>query len=233
MSKVQFAPSMLHNANTFDSLVRGLAKQPYEQEKYMFTSEIVNRLFAGNRTHGLDLPAFNIQRGRDHGLAPYTAWRQACNLRVPTTFSELEGIVDPDSEALAELPNHYGNVDDIDLYVGAMIEKKEEGVNVGPTFQCIMGAQYANLKYGDRFWYEFAGQPSSFQKSQLREIKRTTLARVICDNSIGITEMQPRAFVGHSRYNEGSHSNPRVPCSDRRKLPQLNLSPWRDHRHSG
>ena len=42
-------------------------------------------------------------------------------------------------------------MDDIDLYVGAMIEKKEEGVNVGPTFQCIMGAQYANLKVGPTF----------------------------------------------------------------------------------
>jgi hypothetical protein len=33
---------------------------------------------------------------------------------------------------------------------------------VGPVFGCIMGETFKNLRLGDRFWFENAGQPSSF-----------------------------------------------------------------------
>lgn len=48
----------------------------------------------------------------------------------------------------------FRHVNDIDLYAGAMSEEHLPGSFLGPTFTCIMGEQFRNLKLGDRFWYE-------------------------------------------------------------------------------
>lgn len=42
-----------------------------------FEEAIRERLFKSDG-RGLDLPALNIQRGRDHGLAPYTKYKHIC-----------------------------------------------------------------------------------------------------------------------------------------------------------
>ena len=48
-------------------------------------------------SHGFDLFALNIQRGRDHGLAPYIQWREICNLPPVNDWLELEKEMRPSS----------------------------------------------------------------------------------------------------------------------------------------
>ncbi len=48
----------------------GMASQPTEKTDRFFTKQVTRSLFTENPPHGLgmDLPATNVQRGRDHGI---------------------------------------------------------------------------------------------------------------------------------------------------------------------
>ena len=90
----------------------------------------------------------------------------------------------------------YSRVEDIDLFVGLSLEQpdSEAGAPVGLTFMCLIGDQFAKLKKGDRYFYDLSGKPGSFTPDQLREIRKTSLARIICDNVRDVDEIQPLAL---------------------------------------
>lgn len=78
------------------------------------------------------------------------------------------------------------------------METPIQGGAVGPTFACIIASQFAELKKGDRFYYENspsgATTSTAFTLAQLREIKKMTMSRIIC-NDYDLTSIQPNAFV--------------------------------------
>jgi hypothetical protein len=80
--------------------------------------------------------------------------------------------------------------DDIDLWSGGISEYKLPGALIGPTFACIIARQFSNIRRGDRFWFENPGFPSSFTLDQLREIKKTSQAKIICENADDIPTIQ-------------------------------------------
>lgn len=80
----------------------------------------------------------------------------------------------------------------MDLYVGAMVEDPVVGGLVGSTLACIIGDQFKRTRDGDRFYFE---NPGIFTSAQLAEIKKASLARVLCDNGDNIREVPPDAFV--------------------------------------
>lgn len=217
LSKQHFAPFVLYKEGAIDDFIRGLAAQPAQNVDRHFSNQLTDHLFQGNLDIGLDLFALNLQRGRDHGLAPYNDWREVCGLKRARRWEDLEEHMEPPT--ILALSRLYQSIEDIDLYAGGLAERPVPGAILGPTFLCLIGDQFARLKRGDRFFYEEANQPSSFSSQQLAEIRKTSLARILCDNSDDIIRLQPLAFVQPSFVNQ------RVHCESN-TIPFMDLRAW-------
>lgn len=214
-------PSNLHNFGSVDRILLGLVSQKLARRDEFMTDELTNHLFQTPRSHfGMDLASLNIQRGRDHGLAPYNIWREQCGLKRFSDWEELEDVMD--KSTVSRIENVYEHVDDIDLFTGGMAEKPVVGGIVGPTFACIIGQQFLNLRKGDRFWYENGNHPGAFTKEQLQEIRKTSLSRVVCDCMDDVKLLQPFAFLQPDQF-----ANIRTECRGR-DIPHTDLTKWRE-----
>lgn len=83
---------------------------------------------------------------------------------------------------------------------GALLEGPVPGAIVGPTLQCMLQKQFALLRRSDRFWYENDLPPSSLTTEQLKEIRKITLAGLLCANTDDFDRIQPKAFVQEDPY---------------------------------
>ena len=188
-----FNPELIYVPGHLDRFLVGLATQPRQRYDNIFTEEVTNHLFQGkNKNFGMDLVALNIQRGRDHGLPGYNAFRELCGLKRVAEFSYLKDLI---PEMIVErLELIYDHVDDVDLFIGGVSETPAPGGLLGPTFRCIVGDQFARLQHGDRFYYDSASNPGKFSEEQLVEVRKASLARIHCDNGDHVKLMQPLAF---------------------------------------
>ncbi|XP_076448271.1 myeloperoxidase-like [Babylonia areolata] len=184
-----------------------------------FSEEITGHLFesentiVGGPSNGLDLIALNIQRGRDHGLPPYNAFRKFCGLPALKSFSDF------DNTKLGVLYQRlYRSVDDIDLFSGIMSEPRRFGI-VGETLACLLGNQFHALKFGDRFFFETSSPKEGFTDEQLNNIRNITMAHLCCQLK-GVPGVPSRLFESVNPV-----SNPVVSCFDLRKR-FINFKLW-------
>ena len=172
-----------------------------------------------------DLVSLNIQRGRDHGLPSYNAFRKIAGLSKATNFDGFSGEIPLERRKI--LAKIYAKADDVDLFVGGLSENPLPGGQLGPTFSAILGASFNRLRFSDRYWYETRYPRAGFSPQQLRQLRKANIARLICDNSDGITQMQVRPFELQS--NSG---NTVLPCKAATPggptHPRINLAPWKD-----
>uniref|UniRef100_A0A914CGT1 Peroxidase n=1 Tax=Acrobeloides nanus TaxID=290746 RepID=A0A914CGT1_9BILA len=192
----------------------------------LFFSERVSgvlrdKLFKNNGNMGLDLPALILQTGRDHGIPSYTVWREKCGGGKITSFKELEDDIIDSDQILPILARLFKSVTDVDLFILGLAEKPVRGALVGPTFGCILSLQFQKTKRGDRYWYENPFSPAAFTEEQLGEIKKTTLAKIICDNS-EIRSIQPKVLEMPDLYD-----NFPIACNSS-FLPSIDLNLWQD-----
>ncbi|KFM65699.1 Chorion peroxidase, partial [Stegodyphus mimosarum] len=200
-----------------EGIVNGLAQSPSQKFDRYMVRDVTNHLYQNrNSTNGLDLASLNINRGRDHGIPGYTTLVEFCGGPQITSWRQLDRLFQRGVRPLFE--RLYESVEDIDLFSGGLAERPNQGAVIGPTFTCIIGIQFYHLKYGDRFYFEHGGQTGSFTPAQLREIKKVTLGKLICQNS-RIDEIQPNAMLFPSNRNRVQECN---------QLPEMDLTAWRE-----
>merc|ERR1712107_522600 len=136
-------------------------------------------------------------------------------------FDDLRKIMD--AKHIAKLKTVYRHVDDIDLYVGGFLEAAHEDSILGLVFKCIIGDQFARLKKGDRFFYDLGvDQNIAFSLAQLDEVRKTSMSRIICDNTDELDTIQPLAFKMPT-----SKANAVRSCSEN-SIPKVNLEVFRE-----
>jgi hypothetical protein len=178
-----FKPSLLEETG-IDSLLKYEASSRSQEIDLEVVDGLRNFLFGPPGAGGLDLVALNIQRGRDHGLADYNATRQAYGIQPVDSFDQITS----DVQLQDKLESLYGEVDNIDLWVGLLAEDHVRESSVGELARTIIADQFERLRDGDRFWFEnvFSGQ-------ELRQLRQTKLSDVI-ERNTDVEGLQENVF---------------------------------------
>merc|ERR1719495_1303935 len=133
-----------------------------------------------------------------------------------------------------KLKRHYDYWDDVDLFVGGILEKPPEDGLIGRTIDTMIAEQFFRLKNMDRFFYEMGQvglgegrETLRFTLQQLNEIKKTSMARILCDNLRHEPKtyklMQPQAFLVESENNR------KKSCMNIKEIPAVDLLVFRDN----
>ncbi len=179
-------------SDSLEELLMGLSSQISEREDPVLCSDVRNNLFGPMEFSRRDLAALNIMRGRDNGLPDYNQVRKCNNMPMIEDFGEINPVLNATNPELFErLAALYGTVDDIDLYVGGMLESVD---GPGPLFTKIIKEQFERLRDSDRFWFEnpemevFSDEDRAYFKSlKLSDVIRST-------TDIGEDDIQRNVF---------------------------------------
>lgn len=102
----------------------------------------------GRGLGGGDLAAINVQRGRDHALPDYNHARELLGLSRLDSFSQITS----NQELAGKLESLYGDINDVDLWIGMLCEDHVDGP-VGPLLRAGIARQFAAIRDADRFYY--------------------------------------------------------------------------------
>ena len=184
-----FNPQEVANAGGLDPLFKGMATQTEQDMDCKVIDDVRNFLFGPPQTGvgGLDLAAININRGRERGLADFNSIRQDLGMAPYPSFEALNS----DPEVAAIMENLYGDVNNIDAWVGMLAEEHMQDALIGETIMEIMELQFSALRDGDRFYYE---NDPALSQEVIEEIKNTTFRDIIMRNT-GVTVMQMNVFL--------------------------------------
>ncbi|MEL7285431.1 MAG: peroxidase family protein [Pseudomonadota bacterium] len=180
------AAVLLTEENDIDPILRGFATQLHQELDALVIDDIRNFLFGQPGSGGFDLASLNIQRGRDHGVPGYNDMREAMGLTRVTQFGQITS----DDDLAEALFDTYGDVNEIDLWVGGLAEDAVDGSQLGELFQAIMVAQFTAIRDADRFWWEI-----HLTDAEQNRVEDTTLAEIIRDNTDIGSELQDNVFI--------------------------------------
>lgn len=169
-----------------DPFLKGMAIQTQQSFDSKVIDDVRNFLFGPPGAGGLDLASININRGRERGLPDYNSIRQSFGLQRYVFFQQIN----PAQSVYLPLLSLYGDINNIDPWVGMLAEQRMSGALFGPTVMKIMEVQFAALRDGDRFFYEADPVLSDEEKEMIRH---TSLHDIIMRNT-GVKLMQDKVF---------------------------------------
>ena len=165
--------------DTIEGLFRGMMRGFASEVDNGITGEVRNFLIdEPNSEEQLDLPALNIQRGRDHGLPTCNRVREQFGLPPFRRFGQVtrnQNVV----RALRQAYN--GNVDNMDTWVCGICEDHAAQSSLGPLFDRIVRREFTRLRDGDRFYFETDGYFTPLQARRVATIRKL----VGSDNQLG------------------------------------------------
>lgn len=178
-----FTPELLEETG-IDSFLKYTSSTQSQEIDLEVVDCFRNFLFGPPGSGGLDLVSLNIQRRRDHGLADYKSTREAYGLESVESFADVTSHED----VQANLEALYGDVNNIDLWVGLMAEDHTENGSLGKTATTIIADQFERLRDGDRFYYE-----NTMSEQEVSEIESTTLGGII-ERNTNLDSLQSNVF---------------------------------------
>ena len=121
-----------------DELLLGLLGNVSQRVDRELAKGLLNNLFERPGSPGLNLAALNVQRGRDHGLPGYNAYRRFCGFKDAKSFYDTRDEIPSrhNREILSKLYNNDPNI--ADLWVAGLAETPAFPGLVGQTFKCII-----------------------------------------------------------------------------------------------
>ena len=195
-----------------DPILRGLLRDKSRELDEFITRVLTTQLFApSDKELGQDLASRNIQRAREHGVPSYREFQKYCFdlFGVPSRFANRFT-----ENRIKQVYGIKGFEKGIDLWVGGLAEEAMYGSLLGSTLSCIIGKTFADLRDGDRFFWD---NPGVFTDEQRYSLSNIRFSKVICNNGDDITTIIPRAF------ETGQYE---VYCNE---LPDVDLTLWKDN----
>ncbi|KAG7509840.1 thyroid peroxidase [Solea senegalensis] len=213
-----FSPWRIVKEGGVEPVLRGIigTAAPVVSTNMLMAEELTERLIVPNVSQHMDLASLNLQRGRDHGLPGYNDWRVFCGLKRVKTLDHLKEVVGDDMVA-EMIQTVYKHLDNMDVWLGGLVERLLPGSRTGALFSCLIGKQMKALRDGDSFWWEADGV---FTQQQKVELSKVSLSRIICDN----TDIRE---VPYDSFRFGKYPTNYVPCNH---IPSMNVNAWRHER---
>lgn len=181
-----FNPLSINLAGGIEPYLRGMAQQVQQELDPKIVDDLRNFLFMGSPFGSFDLAAININRGRERGLPDFNSIRREIGLPELKSFEEFTATID-DAQGLQDL---YGDLNDIDPWIGMLAEKHMPDAILGNTLMLIIERQFQRLRDADRFYFENDDDLSNEEKENIRT---TNLQKIIMRNA-EITAMQDNVF---------------------------------------
>ena len=182
-----FNPEQLTTVGDIDPFLKGMGAQMQQACDSKMVDDVRNFLFGPPGAGGLDLAAINIQRGRERGIPAFNVVRASLGKQPLPDFAALT----QDPVLQDKLTALYGSIDELDPWVGMLVETPMPSALFGETIMAAMLQQFIALRNGDRFYYENDNALSAAEKADIR----ATMFRDIIQRNTDITLMQEDVFL--------------------------------------